>query len=229
MFSQIGKKLVKKIKNIPRFDILDHYESLRLIRNLLGFDKEDIPSYLCILDEFAYFHSKNILNKIKHETNYLFSISNIFLDCLQEENMEIKIIIFDVIYRINSQKLFFFENLSNLVILTEDSECLVFESISELIDKIILEVDNFNENSFYDDSMNSSVKNIKTNFEELIKLLVKEIKFEIKTHKINDDEYANLFPIIKNESISIYLILGDAADILNDTKINKKEIFEKKK
>jgi hypothetical protein len=175
---------------------MDNNQKNSIIKNLIGFKEDQTPSYLNILDEFIGFHSTNSLvgNTERKVNSYRYSVSNIFFDCLQEENMDLKILIFDVIYRMNSQKLIFFENISNLVILKEDEDCLFFEKIMDLFAQIKLEITKFTNYSIKDKTMKSAGINIQDHLKELCILFENIIKTNESFFKVYDeDDYVNLF------------------------------------
>lgn len=202
--SQIEKNLTTQCKSLQEIKIMDNNQKNNIIKNLIGFKEEQNPEYLNILDEFVGFHSTNsLVDNVERKVNsYSYSVSNIFFDCIQEENTELKILIFDVIYKMNSQKLLFFENISNLVILTEDEDCLFFEKTMELFAKIDIEITKFTNYSIKDKSMKLAGIDIKFYLKELFKLFEEIIKSDEICLKVYDDDYVNLF----KEGIKIGII-----------------------
>ena len=203
MISQVEKKLISLIDDdiIKEFETSDFIKKNSDLANILGLEEKETPKFMKIIDEFAEYHQENIKLFITGKNNepknskvdHIFSISNVFFDCLQkEENMDMKMIIFDVLFRMNSQKLFFFENISNLVILTEESDCLLFENIKNLFIKLNYDVVKFKNSSIKDSSMKSSILEFKKCFNELLSMFQDMIKIDVKSQKI-DDEYVNLF------------------------------------
>lgn len=138
-------------------------------KKIFKFNNNNKLPYMGLLGELSsyLFHVKRKLKISNLNSN----ITYIFYECMEKiESLDMKTTIFEVIYKLSNQKKIFFENISNLLILTNDVEIKKFESLKMILAHINNFLYTFNSIHFRDSSLRPLLVNMRRLFKNIIKI-----------------------------------------------------------
>lgn len=139
-------------------------------------------------------------------------ISNIFFECIENlEKMDMKEAVFEILYRMNSQKMILFENISNLVILSNPDDIRKYGQLKIHFWNLHLEICNLFSTSDKDDGIKIFIKNFQKILNKTIKILYDKTKIKLEC-----------------EDMEIYMPNDDYPRIENSRKQNKPNEKEKR-
>jgi hypothetical protein len=214
-------KNIIEIKNDEEMvDILNsshEKEKNELINNkVFKFVGKGEVDYMTILDDFsAYYielkaelgmtnYGERVKKNVKR-SKYDNPIYNIYFECMQRlESFDMKIVIFEILYRINSQKMKFFDNISNLVILSHPKDTEKYDQMLKSTERLFANFRNFATTSITDDAIKTIIISFKNELKKL------GLIFYDKSYFKNDyEELVNFkdkfFEKKKQEQIDNYL------------------------
>jgi hypothetical protein len=128
-------------------------------------------------------------------------ITNIFFECIENfEKMDMKETVFEIMYRMNSQKMILFENISNLVILSNPDDIKKYDQLKINFWNLHLEICNLFSTSDRDDGIKIFIKNFQKTLQKTIKLLYDKtkIKLECEDMDIYMPNYGSSNPVVEN-------------------------------
>ena len=221
----LNRNKIKKAEGQPENEFYD-----KLINSIV--QKED-DAYIYLRQVMEQYKShkignknENDINDFQNEERYEDTISFFFFKFLHIiDNNELKIKILEILYKANSQKKIFFENITNVVLFDTNNEYNKLIDLKDLFIKIFNTMHSINLIKRLDNNSFALFEELNIQFENLINLLLDEKRWRRENNifnvygKINYNEHFNedVLEIKRKKSI----FNSDISNIENISNMNK--------